>query len=341
MAFSTVGATLKAHEKRRTYIPCVSIRSNRVSCYCVAVNDDGSPLTRSASFGFSEKKSKNNYELRKGISYKASQRIRDIVNTLVDCAKWKTVYSKSENRYYRFKLNFITLTLSAEQAHTDAEIYKMVFKPFLRILRDRYKNFLYLWKAEVQDNGRIHFHLTTNTFIRHDKLRDIWNKCQEKLGYVTRSQIANPNSTDVHSTKNVKKLAAYLCGYLSKKDLYTKEGKEWHKINEKANKDQSKTQCDLPDGYFQMIKRRIEIRYWDCSRVLHDYTCRIEAPPAGVYGELQAHQQSGAQWAKYEFAEVTFLTKERLNSTRYIKEFYLSHIAKLLEMNAQDYFEES
>ena len=110
----------------------------------------------------------------------------------------------------------------------------------------------YVWRAEKQINGNIHFHILTNVFIPHSTLRKKWNRIQDKLGYVTAyskemqscrsfgdyynkyinqgsyTQLMrryllgkatnwhNPNSTDIHSVKKVRNLPAYLSKYLCK-----------------------------------------------------------------------------------------------------------------------------
>ena len=56
-------------------------------------------------------------------------------------------------------MKFITLTLSDVQAHTDDSIKEHMLQPFLYWLQ-RYYNCSYVWKAETQINGNIHFHIT-------------------------------------------------------------------------------------------------------------------------------------------------------------------------------------
>jgi len=67
----------------------------------------------------------------------------------------------------KYKLTFITLTLPSKQAHTDEEIKKVPFANFLQTLRRKYNMKYYIWKAEKQNNGNIHFHIITNSFIHH------------------------------------------------------------------------------------------------------------------------------------------------------------------------------
>ncbi len=128
----------------------------------------------------------------------------------------------------------ITLTLPAPQGgHSDTFIKSKLLAPWLQYAKYKYKLKNYVWKAEAQVNGNIHFHITTDTFIHYKSLRDSWNKQCARYGYIDAFEHSHghrdPNSTDVHAVKKVKNLGAYLCKYLAKneKDKRPIEGKLW------------------------------------------------------------------------------------------------------------------
>jgi hypothetical protein len=89
-------------------------------------------------------------------------------------------------------------------------------------MANRYNLKNYIWKAEVQKNGNIHFHILQETYVHHSDLRALWNSCQDKLGYVQeftdRVHKENPNSTDIHALKGVRNVEAYVSKYMSKFD---------------------------------------------------------------------------------------------------------------------------
>jgi hypothetical protein len=123
----------------------------------------------------------------------------------------------------------------------------------------------YFWRSEAQKNGNIHFHLTTDKFIPWEWQRNIWNRITNKAGFVDRYQAqqkeffkngfkarpelfekwplekqlkaykdgllcdwTNPNSTDVHSVRNIKNVGAYLAKYCTKAEKYRKiDGRKW------------------------------------------------------------------------------------------------------------------
>lgn len=222
------------------------------------------------------------------LSAKAIARLKLAINTLVHTASYKTVYEKASGKSFRFKVNFVTLTLPSSQKHTDSEIVKLALSPFLEAWAKRSRGLLYVWKAEVQDNGNIHFHITTNTFIHYAKLRHRWNFYMEKLGYLQPEQLDLVNSTDVHSTKHIKKLASYLCAYVSKKDLYTRSLKRYFVSYRKQLADTSKLVHHLPKNYFNRLKRRLSCPLWGASKCLLKPTLQVDLAAPEYKAEVQS-----------------------------------------------------
>jgi len=165
---------------------------------------------------------------------KSRSKLRFAINLLVAQARWKQVENPSTSKLYKFKINFITLTLSASQLSvTDKTIKSQMLEPWLRIMRKNYDLRSYVWRAERQKNGNLHFHITTDTYINYNVIRDVWNDQQSKFHFIRHFQNRNnsiyPNSTDVHSVNNIKNLASYLVKYMVKdeKGLESIEGKVW------------------------------------------------------------------------------------------------------------------
>lgn len=199
------------------------------------------------------------------ISSKAERRIKQAVDWLLHLSPEKTVKNPYNGQEFKMKINFITLTLPSKQMHSDNEIKKMCLNQFLIEAKKKYNMSSYIWRAETQKNGNIHFHITTNTFIPALELRHLWNRIVNKLGYVdrfaqareqlyvngfkfqkalenkyTRSQQyelykrgkaenwQNPNSTDVHKVEKIKDMAAYLSKYITKQNTGREiEGRLW------------------------------------------------------------------------------------------------------------------
>lgn len=187
------------------------------------------------------------------ISPKAARRIQTALKWLLFLSKSQKVYNKETRRFVKFRVCMVTITLSSPQHHSDQVIKSQLFNQLLTELREQNGMNHYVWRAEKQQNGNIHFHLITNIYLNALKLRQKWNRIQNKLGYVdtyaTRMNTEiknfsdyynkyidqadattlrrryiygkscnwhNPNSTDIHSIKKIKNLTAYLCKYLCK-----------------------------------------------------------------------------------------------------------------------------
>ena len=103
-------------------------------------------------------------------------------------------------------------------------------KPFLRKLRKN-GDFSYMWKAELQKRGQLHYHLATNTFLPWTDIRNGWNNLQRSAGYLQKYGLKHKhydaNSTDVHGIYKVKNISAYLSKYLSKTGDSKLKGKVW------------------------------------------------------------------------------------------------------------------
>lgn len=156
------------------------------------------------------------------ISKKAATRINNAVQWLLLFSHKKRVYSKATKKSYWFLLNFITLTLSEKQNHSDEFIKNHMLYPFLRWMARSHNAGLYVWKAEAQKNGNIHFHITTNTFIHWKSIRRKWNSIQSKHGYLKKWTEGNvrgdPNSTDVHAVIKTDQIAKYMVKYMVKNE---------------------------------------------------------------------------------------------------------------------------
>jgi len=140
---------------------------------------------------------------------------------------------------YLKKMVFITLTLPASQRHDDRTIKSKALAPFMRILRERFNCDNYIWKAEKQVNGNIHFHVVIDKYIDKFEISRLWNKCIEELCYVSRFAAkfghSNPPSTKIEMARNQVELERYLAKYVSKEsEQGIIEGAVW-KCSEKVN----------------------------------------------------------------------------------------------------------
>jgi len=81
----------------------------------------------------------------------------------------------------------------------------------------------YIWKAELQARGQLHYHLTTNSFLHFAEIRRVWNDLQKSRGwldeYHQKTGHWDANSTDVHSVYRIKDVGRYLGKYIAKQEF--------------------------------------------------------------------------------------------------------------------------
>jgi len=189
------------------------------------------------------------------VSTVAKRKISRAIEYLLFLANPKVLPNTAHGKAYSFKLCFITLTLPSAQVHTDQVLKARCLNQFLIEARKKWNVKNYLWRAEKQKNGNIHFHILADKFIPWSEMRDVWNRIINKLGYVDRyrdnmrtfhegcfsvrkdllktwsykSQIraykagkvndwSSPNSTDIHAVHKAKNVKAYISKYCAKNE---------------------------------------------------------------------------------------------------------------------------
>lgn len=158
----------------------------------------------------------------------AMKRIRVAVDVLLQRSPEQTVYNPIIDKMQKFRLTFVTVTISCKQIvdYVEASVHWAKLLRWFRGLGvvD------YVWKAELQQRGQVHWHLTLNKFVRFDDIKNAWNKIQDSAGwldeYFAEHGHRHPNSTDIHSVYKVKRIDLYLAKYLAK-DGGVLSGKVW------------------------------------------------------------------------------------------------------------------
>lgn len=202
---------------------------------------------------------------------------------------------------------FVTLTLPSNQKHTDNELKRLALMPFIENLKKRKGVQFYFWRAEMQKNNSIHFHMIFDKAIPHQEIRRLWNLRLEKLGYINdyrKNQQAwhndgfrlredltshwseesqkkaydkgvaenwsNPNSTDIHRIGKTKSICSYVVKYCTKTD------KNMQKISylkgemsEMGEKQKAQAQKQI-EFLKSQLPRKVEGRIWGCSDELRN-----------------------------------------------------------------------
>lgn len=205
------------YKSEYTYIDYCSIRPDRLTFFGMSDRPRHRSLAQIANEKYLSMNEKNDK-----FSWKSKKRVNNALSWLLELSKNERYYSQKHLKYYNLRVNFITLTLSSKQVHSDNEIKSKLLNQFFTEIRQKYGVKHYVWCAESQGNGNIHFHVTTNKYIYWKDIRKTWNRIQDKLGYSSRFFDKfghhDPNSIDVHAVRNVKNLPAYLYKYFTKED---------------------------------------------------------------------------------------------------------------------------
>lgn len=218
---------MKSPKETYVNIHYCSIRPDRMTFYSMSEKPRQRSLAQIANQIHLQYNEKND-----DYSWKSRKRINNALAWLLELSKNERYYSIRHHRHFNLKVSFITLTLASKQLHDDNAIKSKLLDQFLTEIRTQFCVEHYIWCAEPQHNGNLHFHLTTNKYIPWWEIRRIWNRVQDKLGYTSRFFDKfghdNPNSIDVHSVRNIKNLPAYLYKYFTKENLVRPiQGRRW------------------------------------------------------------------------------------------------------------------
>lgn len=324
------------------FIPCVSLFANRL---CIYTKVERYVKTKSGGYHYATHslfpKEDNIYnnkivKLQPGLLSKSAQRnIRDVVSLLVACSSKKSLYDHALEKHVNFKVNFITLTLSSQQRHSDTWIVKNMLEPFLRAFRAKCPGLLYIWKAEKQDNGNLHFHITSNRYINLYRLREMWNSIQCKHAYLDWQKKRTANSTDVHAVRQDQTLAQYLCSYVGKKDLYKKPLKKYFAKYGKVLKDLAAPVFQLPKNYFSNIKSRPTCKLWDCSKVLKSRRVAIEDIDNILGTEINYLMSLSKEVITTDYVTIAQSSPVNYYKTKIIKKVWFDFTASIRKADAE------
>ena len=252
-------------------------------CYLTEYNaETGRPRARN-KHTLDSFKIKNEVQSNQSIS-----RLKNAVNWLILFAEQKRIFSKTPfwnkkterwQQHFKFRIAFITLTLSDEQRHPDKYIKEHLLQPFLYWMT-RYYRASYVWKAETQLNGNIHFHITIDTFIHWRSIRAKWNQLLAAHGYCKVFQDGTNDkgnsSTQVKAARDEKGIAKYLAGYIGKKNEYNadkyKKSKPFKKLPVFSFPEITLQAAADRKHYYRFVSGRL----WGCSESLSNIHCFTE-----------------------------------------------------------------
>lgn len=281
------------------------------------------------------------HENRNKISQQAARKLNRSIDYLLYTARNKRVASNKKRTHFDFKAAFITLTLSSNQEHSDQLIKSQLLNQFLTEAKKKWHMTKYVWKAERQRNGNLHFHILTDVFIPYNELRNTWNRCQSKLGYIAAFQKIhghrNPNSTDVHSLAKIKNVRQYMAKYMTKETIQNRS-----KMSREEANYRPKPLCitaSVSKGAKDFLRKESNNgRIWGCSTNLSELKggrSEIDSYIADELDKLCTHKKSKV-FQKEHFSCI-FFDSEVLNPVQFPELYNLlqSFISQHIEPQQQ------
>lgn len=154
------------------------------------------------------------------MSPSTKRKVRTILTTWFNAISFHNEQKKISLVEKKKRLVFITVTLSDVQKHDDKWIKRNMLDRYLVKLKRKYGVTYFLWKAEKQKNGRIHFHIIVDSYISKEDVQMEWNSIQQEVGYLDRfffeKKRYNAPSTDIRSVNDMDNAVEYVMKYMAK-----------------------------------------------------------------------------------------------------------------------------
>lgn len=200
-----------------SYVPTIKISPAYLVQYFTRLSESEYRKNNYANF-FGEKEKPKPYSGE--MSAGSRKRLREACELMFEITDEKRYIDRKQKREIVYKIGFLTLTLATPQEHlTDRQLKEELLAPFLRKLK-RFGLVNYIWKAELQKNGNIHFHIFVDCWIGHREIRKIWNRLQAKFHFISsfanKHGHFNPNGTDIKPCENMAKACYYMRKYMMK-----------------------------------------------------------------------------------------------------------------------------
>lgn len=209
-------------------VPHLQIRANSLVNF--AINEDRSYSGRSIQALLSANIQKERIDEETGeiikysfgtyngkLSVGGKKRLSKAIDFLIQVVDHKgpqVVFNKYSGKNQRFKVNFITLTMPPDILMDARSGHKKLLEPFLQWHRRKNGCRSYVWKAELQQNGQLHYHVISDAWVDCKDLQRRWNGLLKRNGlldgYFSRYGNWDAPSTDVGHCKKMNGVAGYL-----------------------------------------------------------------------------------------------------------------------------------
>lgn len=154
------------------------------------------------------------------LSTNALRKVRHSIHWLLFSHSNHCKSTMERRNFLRSNMAVITLTIPVEQFTNCKFIKNQMLAPFLRELSKDYQSPLYLWKAERQKNGNLHFHIIVARRVSMHWVRFKWWKYCALNGYFRPAEGSiswdMPPCTETKGLESITHVGSYLMKYVSK-----------------------------------------------------------------------------------------------------------------------------
>lgn len=225
---------------------------------------------------------------------------------------YRTCSGLKGNRSHIVNFTLCTLTFINEVSDTQGII---VLNKFFTALRDRYRNFEYIWVAEKQENGNIHFHIILN--IRLD------------LFYCNSLWVIQQINSGIHHYENEAKLKAdWGCSPLELHNTgdYKAMQKYFNPVDLKPVKTIDGISCYLTN-YVTKNKSKFLCSSWHCSRSVSKLFTRriIDRNTFDKTSDSRRNRIKSKKTGK-EYINSTYVGQYCIINTIYNKSYYRHYL---------------
>lgn len=283
----------KSREKQYSvsYVPTIKISHKYLVSYTTLLSDNPNKKNNYSNF-FTEDEKVTTYkgEITEG----SKKRLREACELMFAISTEKHYKHPTTGKNLKFRIGLLTLTLAAAQRElTDREIKQGLLEPYLRKLK-KYGLKNYVWKAERQKNGNIHFHIFIDCFIDFQDARNIWNREQSKFHFINDFELKhghrNPNGTDIKPINTQDGMIVYMVKYMMKEEEVQHQGKLGRDYSEKAKG-----------------------KVWDCSKPLKEKNTTADFATNTEYEAIMAAVEKGQiREFKKDYATIYYFQEPRV-----------------------------
>lgn len=128
----------------------------------------------------------------------------------------REVIDLGNGRKLRHRQGFLTLTLPGVATGDHMAIKAKILDPFWTYCRNVLGLRDYVWTAELQERGEIHFHAIVNQFLPKDKVRAAWLRMCDASGIIQRSGGGSRPATEIEECRDWNGSRIYAGKYLAK-----------------------------------------------------------------------------------------------------------------------------